>query len=52
MCINCITKGDIDEFVNLVSGKHLSLRDIELLAHGYFKGPDEFREQIKSGNIA
>ena len=52
MRINCITKGDIDEFVNLVSGKHLSIRDIELLAHGYFKGPDEFREQIKSGNIA
>ncbi len=50
--MNCITKGDIDEFVELVAGKHLSLRDIELLAHGYFKGPDEFREQIKSGNIA
>jgi len=50
--MNCITKGDIDEFVELVSGKHLSIRDIELLAHGYFKGPDEFREQIKSGNIA
>ncbi len=52
MRMNCITKGDIDEFVNLVSGKHLSLRGIELLAHGYFKGPDGFREQIKSGNIA
>lgn len=50
--MNYITKGDINEFVSLVSGKHLSIRDIELLAHGYFKGPDEFREQIKSGNIA
>jgi len=50
--MNCIPKKDVDEFVNLVSGKHLSIRDIETLAHGYFKGPDEFRQQIKSGNIA
>ena len=52
MRINCVTKKDVDEFVNLVSGKNLSLRDIELLAHGYFKGPEEFRQQIKSGNIS
>ena len=44
MRINCVTKKDVDEFVNLVSGKHLSLRDIELLAHGYFKGSEEFRQ--------
>ena len=52
MRINCVTKKDVDEFVNLVSGKHLSIRDIELLAHGFFKGPAEFRQQIKSGNIS
>ncbi|MBA7531122.1 hypothetical protein ES705_23333 [subsurface metagenome] len=52
MRINCVTKKDVDEFVNLVSGKNLSLRDIELLAHGYFKGSEEFRQQIKSGNIS
>lgn len=50
--MNCIPKKDIDEFVMSVAGKHLSIRDIEILAHGYFKGPDEFRGQIKSGNIA
>ena len=50
--MNCITKKDVDEFVNLVSGKHLSIRDIELLAHGFFKGSEEFRQQIKSGNIS
>jgi hypothetical protein len=49
--INCAKKVDVDEFVKLVSGKHLSIRDIELLAHGYFKGPEEFRRQIQSGNI-
>jgi hypothetical protein len=52
MRINSITKDEIDEFVNAVSGKHLSTRDIDLLANAYFKGPDDFREQIKSGNIS
>jgi len=50
--INCAKKQDVDEFVNSVAGKHLSIREIELLAHGYFKGSEEFRGQIKSGNIA
>jgi hypothetical protein len=35
-----------------VAGKHLSTRDIDLLAHAYFKGSDEFREQIKNGNLS
>ena len=49
--MNCTPKKDVEEFVELAAGKHLSIRDIELLAHGYFKGSEEFREQIKSGNI-
>ena len=49
--INKIKGEEIDEFVNLVAGKGLSIRDIERLAHGYFKGSDEFRRQIKDGNI-
>jgi len=52
MRINSVKKDEIDEFVNAVAGKHLSTRDIDLLANAYFKGPDEFREQIKSGNIS
>ncbi len=52
MRINGVKKDEIDEFVNAVAGKHLSTRDIDLLANAYFKGPDEFREQIKSGNIS
>jgi hypothetical protein len=50
--MNGIDSKEIDTFVESVAGKNLSIRDIEILAHGYFKGPDEFREQIKSGNIA
>ncbi len=52
MRINSVKKDEIDEFVNAVAGKHLSTRDIDLLANAYFKGPDEFREQIKNGNIS
>ncbi len=51
MRINSVKKSDIDEFVNLVSGKNLSLRDIEQLAYGYFKGSEEFREQLKKNII-
>lgn len=50
--INSIKKEEIDEFVSSVSGKNLSIRDIELLAHEYFTGSVDFREQIKSGNVS
>lgn len=50
--MNYAKKEEIDEFVNLVSGKKLSIRNIERLAHGYFKGSDDFREQIRNGNIS
>jgi hypothetical protein len=49
--MNGVNKKQIDEFVGSVAGKKLSIRDIELLAHGYFKGSDELRRQIKSGDI-
>ena len=49
--MNGTNKKEVDEFVGSVAGKKLSIRDIEILAHGYFKGNDELRRQIKSGNI-
>ncbi len=49
--MNGARKKDIDEFVCAVAGKHLSIRDIERLAHGYFRGSNEFREQIKKGDV-
>jgi len=52
MRINNVKKSEIDEFVNAVAGRHLSTRDIDLLANAYFKGPEEFRAQIKNGNIS
>ena len=49
--MNTVNKKEIDEFVASVAGKKLSIRDIEILAHGYFKGGDALRRQIKDGDI-
>ena len=49
--MNTVNKKEIDEFVGSVAGKKLSIRDIEILAHGYFKGGDQLRTQIESGDI-
>lgn len=51
MRVNSINKKDMDEFVGSLSGKKLSVRDVELLAHGYFRGPESFREQIRTGYV-
>jgi len=50
--MNSIKNSEIDEFVKSVAGKHLSIRDIDILANGYFKGSEELREQIRSGNLS
>jgi hypothetical protein len=52
MRMNKVKKEEVEQFVLAVSGKRLSVRDIEQLAHGYFRGPQAFREQIRSGNLA
>ena len=49
--INGISKKEIEQFVEAVSGKNLSIRDIERLAYSYFKGPDEFKKQINNNNL-
>jgi len=51
MRMNGVKRTEIDRFVIAISGKKLSTREIERLAYGYFKGPQEFRHQIDSGNI-
>lgn len=45
-------RGDVEKFVEAVGGKKLSLREIEQLAQGYFRGPDWFRSEILAGNFA
>jgi hypothetical protein len=51
MRMNGIKKREIEEFVVAVSGKKLSVREIEQLAHGYFRGPESFREAIQQGHV-
>lgn len=46
------SREEIDSFVRAVSGKKLSVREIEQLAHGFFRGPESFRREILAGNLA
>jgi predicted transcriptional regulator len=52
MRMNGVKKQDIEDFVVALSGKKLSVREIEQLAHGYFRGPKSFRETIQNGHLA
>lgn len=42
---------DIDLFVGALQGKKLSVREIEGLAHGFFRGPESFRQEVLNGNL-
>jgi predicted transcriptional regulator len=52
MRMNGVSPQQIDQFVQALGGHKLSLREIEQLAHGFFRGPESFRQQILSGNLA
>ena len=41
----------IDQFVAALRGKKLSVRDIEGLAQGFFRGPASFRAEVLKGNL-
>ena len=51
MRMNGVSKQDIEAFVVALAGKKLSVREIEQLAHGYFRGPASFREAIRQGRV-
>jgi len=51
MRMNGVKKQEIEDFVVAVSGKRLSVREIEQLAQGYFRGPESFREAIRQGHV-
>lgn len=52
MRMNSLTEKQVEEFVLALSGKKLSVREVEQLAHGYFNGPESFRAEIRQGNVA
>ncbi len=49
--MNGASREEIERFIKAVAGKRLSVRDIELLAQGYFRGPDSLREAIGQGKL-
>ena len=49
MRMNSLGKQEIERFVEATAGKRLSVREIEMLAQGYFRGPDSLREAIDQG---
>ena len=42
----------VEQFVCALSGQHLSVREIEYLARGYFHGPESLRSEIERGHLA
>jgi hypothetical protein len=50
MRINDVHSKQIERFVEKLSGQKLSHREIELLADGYFRGPESLRNEIDAGN--
>ena len=46
-----IASADIDRFVQALRGRRLSVREIDGLAQGFFRGPESFRNEILQGNL-
>jgi hypothetical protein len=51
MRMNGVGREQVERFVTAVGGQRLSVRDIELLAQAYFRGPASLREAIEGGKL-
>jgi hypothetical protein len=49
MRMHGVDQQEVGGFVQALAGQKLSVREIELLAHGYFRGPGSLREAIDQG---
>jgi hypothetical protein len=49
--VNKVQVPEVEAFVHATAGKGLSVRDIDLLARGYFQGGDDFRCQVRNGDV-
>ena len=49
--LKSVTAADLDQFVGALRGHPLSVRQIEGLAHGFFRGPASFRQQLLQGHL-
>jgi hypothetical protein len=50
MRMNGVGPKEIESFVQATAGGHLSVREIDTLAQGYFRGPASLRRAIDQGN--
>jgi len=50
MRMNGVGPKEIEPFVQALAGQRLSVREIDWLAHGYFRGPTSLRQAIDQGN--
>lgn len=50
MRMNSVGQAEIERFMQAVAGQRLSVREIELLAHGYFRGAPSLRTAIDQGH--
>ena len=50
MRINGLPPKELENFMRAIAGSKASVREIELLAHGYFRGPASLRQAIDQGN--
>ena len=49
MRMNGVGQKEIEQFVQALAGQRLSVRQIDWLAHAYFRGPASLREAIDQG---
>jgi len=49
--MNGVDNEEINHFIKAVAGQRLSVRDIEMLAQAYFRGPDSLRQAIDEGKL-
>jgi hypothetical protein len=52
MRLNDARGPEIEQFVKALANQRLSVREIELLAQGYFRGPASLRQAIDSGKLS
>ena len=48
---NAVKAEDVSTFVEALSGKKLSVREVEQLTHSYFRGPPSLRSEIEQGHV-
>lgn len=49
--LSSVQPSEIEAFVLATAGKGLSVRDLDILAKGYFKGSEEFRSHVQLGDV-